>query len=426
MSFVSDAIAAIAPARVVDCRPEHLPQIMAVESLAWGDPESAWTYGYPAECMDWGRSFALEADGQMVGFGSAWGFEVPVPGGRRVATSGLTWVGVHPGYRRRGLLKALLARHFEDALERGEPVSMLWASETAIYSRFGYGMAGRAYMLTLPKAATLRDVPGSNQVAIKIENATFEAHGQAVQQIAEAAGQTPLAPPGWTTPPNQAIYREFFYNREEPYPKQEPVRIALAVKDGQPSGYALFKRECKWQDGKPDGTLEVLGLVALDPASHHQLWFTMLNMDLQAKVKANYRALDDPVVTLLENPRDAGGQVIDTLHVRILDLPAALAARGYALPIDVVLEVTDRHFSANAGRWRLTAQPGQTPQVVRADGQPADLAMTIRDLGAVYLGGPALASLVAAGLVTELTPGSAALVSQAFKSQIEPAAPYSW
>ena len=426
MSFVSDSIAAIAPARVVACQPEHLPQIMQVEALAWGEPAINWAYGFPAESLDWGRSYALEADNQMVGFGSAWGFDVPVPGGRRVATSGLTWVGVHPGYRRRGLLKALLARHFEDALERDEPVSMLFASETAIYSRFGYGMAGRAFMLTLPRAANLRSVPGSEQVAIRIENATFEAHGSAVQQITEAAGQGPLAPPGWTTPPNQAIYREFFYNREEPYPSKEPVRIALALRDGQPTGYALFRREQKWQDAKPDGTLDLLGLVALDPASHYQLWSTMLNMDLQARVKANYRPLDDPIVTLLEDPRDASGPLIDALHLRILDLPAALAARGYAVPVDVVLEVTDRQFPANAGRWRLSAQPGQTPQVVRADSRPADLAIDIRDLGAIYLGGPALATLVVAGLVAELTPGLADRVSQAFKSQVEPATPYSW
>ena len=426
MSFVSDALAAIAPARVVAAQPQDLPRILEVESLAWGEPEANWAYGFPAQCMDWDRSFALEADNQMVGFGSAWGFDIPVPGGRRLATSGLTWVGVHPGYRRRGLLKALLARHFQDTLERGEPVSMLWASEPAIYSRFGYGMAGRAVFLTMPRGAKLRDVPGSDQVAIKIEAATYESHGAAVQQVMEAAGQGPAARPGWTTPPSQAVLREFFHNQAEPLPKQEPIRIMLAYTNGQPTGFALFKRESKWRDLTPDGTLDLKWFVALDPASAHRLWDTLLNMDLIAKVFCRYRPLDDPVLTWLENPREASGPVVDTLHVRILDLPAALAGRGYAAPVDVVLEVTDKYFPDNAGRWRLTAEPGNVPQVVRADHQAADLEISIRDLGAIYLGGPALTSLVVAGLVKELTPGSADQASRAFKSQIEPATPYDW
>ena len=426
MSFVPDALAAIAPARVVTCQPEQMLQIAAMESLAWGEPQALWTEGDPAKYLDWSRTYAIEADHQMVAFGAAWGFEVPVPGGQRLATSGLTWVGVHPGYRRRGLLKALLAKHFTDTLERGEPVSMLWASEVPIYSRFGYGMAGRSIYLTLPRGAKLRDVPGSDQVVIRIEAATAEAHGPIVQQILEAAGRGPAARPGWTTPPSQDFAQDFLHNREEPFPAKEPIRIALAITDGQPTGYALFVRDCVWQKGTPTGTLELRQLVATDPASAHRLWSTMLNMDLQAKVQARHRPIDDPVLTWLEDPRQATGPLLDTLHVRILDLPAALAARGYAVPVDVVLEVSDHQFPANAGRWRLTAHPGQAAKVVQADNQPADLAISIRDLGAIYLGGPSLASLVAAGLVTELTAGSAETVSQAFKSQLEPANPHSW
>ena len=63
----------------------------------------------------------------------------PVPGGR-VRAAGLTWVGVHPQWRRRGLLSAMIGTHFAHCQQWGEPVSLLTASEPAIYGRFGYGL----------------------------------------------------------------------------------------------------------------------------------------------------------------------------------------------------------------------------------------------------------------------------------------------
>ncbi|MCL1897403.1 MAG: GNAT family N-acetyltransferase [Micrococcales bacterium] len=425
MSFLDDALEAISPALIEAASPEQLDQMLDMQSLTWGEPVKPDAKPWLTEGLDWSRSFLAVADSQPVGFVAAWGFNVPVPGGR-VDTAGLTWVGVHPGYRRRGLLRALMAKHFEDTLSRGEPVSMLFASEPEIYSRFGYGVAARSIFLTLPRGATLREVPGSDQVVIKMATATYDKHGAVVQSIMEQAGQGPMARPGWTTVPNQGELRNFFYNTNEPYPKEEVTRIALAYTDGQPTGYALFKRDHKWVDWTPSATLTIQQLVALDPASHHRLWSTLINMDLQAKVAAGHRPIDDEVLALLENPRQADGKTVDTLHVRILDLPAALAARGYAVPINVVMDISDPQFPQNAGRWRLMAGLERQTVIVRDAESTADLELSIRDLGAIYLGGPSLAWLVGAGVVKENTPGAAIAVSQAFKSAIEPATPNDW
>jgi len=71
----------------------------------------------------------------------------------------------------------------------------------------------------------------------------------------------------------------------------------------------------------------------------------------------------------------------------------------------------------------VRAGAGQVPEVARTD-RTADLALDVRELGAVYLGGISLVELAAAGLVTELTDGALVQASLAFGSHRAPVA--SW
>ena len=67
----------------------------------------------------------------------------------------VTVVTVHPSYRRRGLLTEMMKHQLQDIHERGtEPVALLWASESAIYGRFGYGQASPQVRLTGKTKAT--------------------------------------------------------------------------------------------------------------------------------------------------------------------------------------------------------------------------------------------------------------------------------
>ncbi|MGH3034830.1 MAG: GNAT family N-acetyltransferase, partial [Gaiellaceae bacterium] len=87
-----------------------------------------------------GRLHAAWDGGEAVGGAGAFSFELTVPGGRLPA-AGVTVVGVMPTHRRRGVLTAMTRAQLDDVRSRGEPLAALWASEGAIYGRFGYGMA---------------------------------------------------------------------------------------------------------------------------------------------------------------------------------------------------------------------------------------------------------------------------------------------
>ena len=49
-------------------------------------------------------------------------------------------VTVLPTHTRRGIMTRMMDHQLRDLHERGEPIAALWASESIIYGRFGYGV----------------------------------------------------------------------------------------------------------------------------------------------------------------------------------------------------------------------------------------------------------------------------------------------
>jgi len=121
---------------------------------------------------------------------------------------------------------------------------------------------------------------------------------------------------------------------------------------------------------------------------------------------------------LLDDFRAAHVRVSDALHLRLVDVPGALAARRYLAPVDTVLEVTDELCGHNTGRWRL--QGGPDGARCERTGDRPDLVLDVRDLAAVYLGGTSLPALVRAGLVVEQRPGAAIRVGATLASELAP------
>ena len=86
------------------------------------------------------RMLAAYENGAMIGTAADIPLTLTIPGGELTA-AGLTFVGVSPSHRRRGAMTGLMRRQLDSARERGEPLSILWASEPPIYGRYGYGVA---------------------------------------------------------------------------------------------------------------------------------------------------------------------------------------------------------------------------------------------------------------------------------------------
>lgn len=353
---------------------------------------------------------ALQASAGPVGATGIYSFGMCVPGAV-VPTAGVSYVGVLPHYRRRGILRSLMRRQLTDIAARGEPIAALWASETPLYGRYGYGRSsthaafrfGRAEGEVAPTAPT---DPGLRLRLID--------PAAAITELAKVYETVLAAQPGFFTR-NDAWWRRVVSDPQENRGGFSPLRCMLAEDDSGPRGYSLYRTQGRWDDDTfiPDGQINISELITADPAAGAALWRDLLSRDLVTQITARLRPTDDPVLFQLVDPRRARLRLTDGLWVRIIDLRQALAARAYSRELDVVLEVSDELLTDNEGRWRLrTAGPAGSTSCERTT-DPADIALDIRELGAAYLGGTRIGTLAGAGLVTELRSGALAPLSTA-------------
>lgn len=187
-------------------------------------------------------------------------------------------------------------------------------------------------------------------------------------------------------------------------------------------GYARYSIKPEWDAAGPKGTVELRDLEALDPAAYAALWRFLFDIDLTSTVKTYNRPVDDAWQHLVSDIRRCGLSMRDSLYVRTVDVGAALEARTYQTPVDVVFEVEDAFCPWNEGRWRLSGDTKGASCERTTDS--ADLALSVRELGSAYLGGVSLASLAAAGRVRELRRGALAEASLGFSSVVAPWLPH--
>ena len=76
----------------------------------------------------------------MVGTAGAYTFRLTVPGGVADA-AGVSLVSVLPSHRRRGILTDMMRHVVAGRSPAGEAIAILYASESGIYGRFGFGLA---------------------------------------------------------------------------------------------------------------------------------------------------------------------------------------------------------------------------------------------------------------------------------------------
>src|SRR5271170_2375335 len=83
----------------------------------------------------------LPAGRDIVGTTGVYSFPMTVPGAV-LPVAGVTMVAVLPTHRRRGILRSMMRRQLADIAARAEePIAALWAAETPLYGRYGYGRA---------------------------------------------------------------------------------------------------------------------------------------------------------------------------------------------------------------------------------------------------------------------------------------------
>ncbi|MFF3661961.1 GNAT family N-acetyltransferase [Streptomyces olivochromogenes] len=382
-----------------------------------GVPESSEERDVMNALTEYDRFLGIWDGDQCVGTAGAFSFRVTVPGGTSVPAAGITMVSVAATHRRRGLLRSMMRRQLDDIRSWGEPLAVLTASEPVIYGRFGYGIATHQYNVEIDTTRVRLSVPpGTDDVRLR-----YAAPAEVLDACeAVYARLVPGRPgmlarrPGWD--------RAMLLDPENERDGASPLQCVVAERDDEVVGYARYRIK---QDGDHRGagfTVRLDQLEALDPATHAALWRFLFEIDLTSTLHAYGRPVDEAWQHMVSDIRRCAVRMRDALHVRLVDVGAALEARTYQAPVDVVFEVEDVFCPWNEGRWRLTGDAKGATCVRTSDA--ADLALSVRELGAAYLGGVSLASLAAAGRVRELRQGALAEASVGFSSTVAPWLPH--
>jgi predicted acetyltransferase len=346
------------------------------------------------------RSSVVVCDGaDVIAMAHYVDLKLTVPGGAVLPAAGITWVGVAPTHRRRGLLRAMYTELHQRIADAGYPIAGLTATEGGIYGRFGYGPATVETELTLDRrfARFHHDAPDPGGV-------------RSVR-------------PGEHRDEFAAIYDR--YRRRTPGGVERPLPLwddLLADwKDSRrgatqwfsflhPDGYLLYRV----RRGETR-SVRVEEFTAATDEAHAALWRALLGLDLIETIVATSHPAD-PLPYLLTDSRlvrTTGSE--DGLWLRIMDVPAALETRTYLADLDTVIEVDDG-FRSDGGRFALKIRGGHA-RCVRTDAQP-EFGMDLDVLGCLYLGVHRAATLAAANRIRCADPESLARLDQAFGSDV--------
>lgn len=290
--------------------------------------------------------------------------------GRAVPMGGVAAVCVSPEDRGRGVGRLLAGGLLE--LMEGRPLSALFPATVPVYRSAGYEHAGAQHRVTLPLEALRTLAPARARARVRRAGPGDAAEVTALLRRlhTEARHSGPI-------------------DRGEAY-----VRGVLANDDVftylADDGFLAYA----WEGGE---AFVVHRCVAGSTETARALWAIVGSGSSMARTAHAVIAPDDPLLWLLRD------RSVDDLRrvnwmLRVLDAPAAIAARGFpaAVSVDVPLVIDDAHRPRNAGGWRLTVEGGKG-RLERAPEKGGATRLPVRGLAALYAGVP-MATLRGAGI----------------------------
>src|ERR1700722_1750347 len=233
--------------------------------------EASWK----AARTELGRTFCAFVDGVLCGTARTFPTDLTVPGGF-VKASAVTEVTVLPTHHRQGLLRQMMQAMLDDAIERGEPVAILTASEWQIYGRFGYGPASErvSFEVRAPEAEFF--APRTGSVAMVGVHELRSLAPEVYERVRPVTVGALSRDPQWW---------DMILNIENPPsspPPKSRVRVVWRDDSGQALGYAIYDPKENWVFGRPAGEVIVREMFAATPEANRELWRYLCELDLVA------------------------------------------------------------------------------------------------------------------------------------------------
>ncbi|MGB5169467.1 MAG: GNAT family N-acetyltransferase [Acidimicrobiia bacterium] len=371
--------------------------------------DEAFPPGWFDDLVPLDRTVAAFEGDRIVGTLGAFPFHVTVPGGASIAMAGTTIVTVAATHRRRGVLTSMMRDHLEDGRRRGEPLAGLWASESLIYGRYGFGVATENNAIEIDQnrvsvggdAGSVRLV--TTEEAIKLFPAVYEM---------ERVGR-----PGMLSRTDM-WWKHHFDDPSAGRQGFSALRCALHETNGHADGYAVYRQKPNWESGFPDGKISIRELIAPAAFAHTGLWRYLTSIDLFPQVEYWNLPVDDPLAWKVPDHRRIKRKRWDALYVRILDVVQALEARTYAVDGVVRLTIDDPSLPDVGGSFELAVTEG-IGSCRRVDDATTDVRLGTTDLASLYLGGNGAAALARAERIRGAEE-SIVLLGRMFRGDVAP------
>ena len=326
-------------------------------------------------CMD---------DDTMAGSGGADSFDMTLPGGAQVPVAGVAYITTAPTHRRRGVQRNIMKRIHDDARARGDVASILWASQSLLYGRYGYGNSMPAHNWHIDLRHTSYDhAPEWSGHYVKAER------DEAIPLMTEAYERTRRHRTGMISRTAKRWLYEIHpvETRDEFFVIYQEEDDALA--------YARYTID-KDPEDEFKGTMHVVEAVAATDAAHAALWRYLFDQELVDDLKAHARPVDDPLIWMLAEPRRLRRTLTDAIWMKFLDIPAMLEQRTYPVEDSLVLQIIDAETKEPRN---LAVELGAEGATCRPTSAAPYLVMNEAELAAIYAGAVECSMLVNLGLV---------------------------
>ena len=311
--------------------------------------------------------------------------------------AGITFVGTHPVFRRKGHLRQIISRHFEQMHEQGaQPIAALHASRTAIYQRYGYAVVSwrNAYRFNPRDLVFVRGPALSNH-----QYGLRDRDGDPKETL-------------------KGLYRRFCRDRTgylhrsrgfwengvlAPPPRDGVLFQIVYEENNEPLGYVIYTvQPVKGARGRLMHKVMIRDLVWITPRACRALWGHFASMDLAETIEWMDVPPDDPLPYLVSEPAALGVEIRDGFMARIVDVPGALARRQYGAEGRICFELEDPLCPWNRGIWQMEASGNGA--VVSTSSRKPEIRMSVDTLAMLVFGHLAPSRAAKTGLLEVISP----------------------
>src|SRR3989442_1385059 len=271
----------------------------------------------------------------LVGTTGAYSLVLTVPGAS-LPMAGVSAVGVQPTHRRRGILTQMMRAQLDDVRDRGESISGLWASESSIYGRFGYGMAAAVAEVVMERKRSAFARPHQPSGRLRLVE-----KDEALKELPAVFDRVlPTIPGMWAR--TETWWRYTLADLERSREGASALFFVVHESAQGTDGYSMYRvKRGEWDDSLPAPIVKVPQLMADTRSADADLWRFIFDIDLAERVEAWPRRVDEPLLWMLAQPRRLVTRVNDGLWLRMVDIPAALTGRRYSVNDRLGLEVRE-------------------------------------------------------------------------------------